>query len=184
MSSSNVVDGMIGPALMYDGNDDYISAGKLNLSGSYSLSCWINASDLSSARRFIWKEYSYTLWYDAIGEGIRTEHFTDSLVWRGIFQDSASLYTLNPGAWYYITSTYDGDRIRLYVDGELIDSTKTIGVNPRMSQQVLSLGGRSGEFVKGIMDEIRIENRARSADWIKLSYKNQKQNNTVLTLKK
>jgi hypothetical protein len=178
---------MIGAALMFDGKDDHITAGRLNLAGSYSLSCWIYADDLSeAARRFIWKEYSYTLWYDAIGEGIRVEHFTyaDSVVvWRGIYQDNSRLIPLTVNTWYYLTGTFDGDKIRLYINGELVDSTQSIGLSPVWSDQILSLGGRKGEFVKGVMDEVRIENRARSAEWIRLCYLNQKQNGIVAMFK-
>jgi hypothetical protein len=183
MTGGNVASGMIGTALMFDGYDDYIDAGKLNIIGNYTLSCWINAGDLDSASRFIWKEFSYTLWYDAEGDGVRVEHFTDSLVWRGIYQDNSRLHPLNTDTWYYLAGTFDGDKIRLYVNGEQVDSTQTIGVNPLSSQEPLSLGGRSGEFVKGIMDEVRIERRARSADWIRLCYRNQKQNAVVTGFK-
>ena len=174
MAAGNSVPGTIGAALYLDGDDDYIDVGQLNVSGSYSLSCWIYADDLSSARRFIWKEYYYTLWYDAIGGGIRVEHFVDSLVWRGIYQDNFRLVPLNAKTWYYLAGTFDGDKIRLYVNGELRDSTQTIGNNPHQSREPLSLGGRTGEFFKGIMDEVRIETKARSADWIRLCYRNQK----------
>jgi PKD repeat protein len=42
-------------------------------------------------------------------------------------------------------------------------------------------GGVGSEF-GGIMDEIRIENTGRSADWIKLCYENQRTGSTMLTL--
>jgi len=184
MTIGNVVAGMIGPALRLDGADDYINAGVLNLGGSYTLSCWINADDLSTARRFIWKEYSYTLWYDAIGGGIRIEHFTDSLIWRGIYQDKSRLHPIKADAWYYLAGTYDGDKIRLYVNGTLLDSTQTIGADPHASQEPLSLGGRTGEFVKGVMDEVRIENRARPADWIRFCYRSQKPEGIVAKCKR
>lgn len=184
MTGDNVAGGMIGGAFRLDGNDDYIAVGPLNLSGSYTLSCWINADDLGCARRFIWKEFSYTLWWDAIAQCVRIEHFTDSLVWRGIYQDNFRLVPLNSATWYYLTATFDGDKIRLYIDGELKDSTQTIGDKPHVSQQPLSIGGRSGEYVKGVMDEVRIENRARSSDWIRLCYANQCTRSIVANFKR
>ncbi|MBN1306975.1 MAG: DUF2341 domain-containing protein, partial [Chitinispirillaceae bacterium] len=188
MTGNSVVPGMIGTALWFDGIEDHITAGRLNLAGSYTLSCWINADDLSeAARRFIWKEYSYTLWYDAIGGGIRVEHFAfeDSvIVWRGIYQDNSKsrLIPLAANTWYYLTGTFDGDKIRYYINGELADSTELIGIPPVWSNQVLSLGGRSDEYVQGVMDEVRIENRARSADWIRLCYRSQQPGGLVVKL--
>jgi hypothetical protein len=184
MTNENSVVGMIGKAILFDGKDDFISAGKLNITDNYSLSCWMRSEDLTeAARRFIWKEYSYTLWYDAIGKGIRVEHFTlnDSVViWRGIYQDNSRLIPLDTAKWYYLAGTYDGDKIRLYINGELADSTKTIGKYPVSSNEPLSIGGRKDEYVKGVLDEVRIENQARSAEWIRLSYLNQKVNSTLV----
>ena len=183
MSGGDVMTGMIGNALNFNGQDAYVSAGVLNLTGSYALSCWVNSNDLSSARRFIWKEFSYTLWYDAIGAGIRVEHFTNAGIWRGIYQDGGNLWPLSTGVWYYLVGTYDGNKIRYYLNGETKDSTQTIGVNPNSSDQILSLGGRPGELVSGTMDEVRIENIARSADWIKLCYMNQKSEDQLVVVK-
>lgn len=186
MSGSNNVNGMVGKAILFDGNDDHITVGKLNITDNYSLSCWIRSSDFTeAARRLIWKEYSYTLWYDAQGKGVRVEHFTfqDSVViWRGIYQDNSRLIPLDTAVWYHLAGTYDGDKIRLYINGDLADSTKTIGKYPVFSNELLSIGGRKGEYVKGIMDEVRIENRARSADWIKLSYLTQSENNNLVKM--
>jgi hypothetical protein len=181
MTATAVVAGVIGDALGFDGKDDYIGTGPLNVEGCYSLSCWVRADDLGTARRFIWKEYSYTLWYDAIGGGVRVEHFTDSLVWRGIYQDNSRLIPLQPGTWHFLAGTFDGDRIRLYIDGELRDSTRAIGALPHSSPLPLSLGGRSGEFLEGVMDEVRIERTARSPEWIRFCYLNQKPNSEMIS---
>lgn len=186
MTGENSVNGMAGKAIMFDGKDDYVTAGKLNIADNYSLSCWVYADDLTeAARRFIWKEYSYTLWYDAQGKGVRVEHFTlqdTVVVWRGIYQDNSRMIPLDTAVWYHLAGTYDGDKIRLYINGDLADSTNTIGKYPVSSNELLSIGGRKDEYVKGIIDEVRIENRARSADWIKLSYLTQCENNCIVKL--
>ncbi len=186
MTGSNSVKGIVGNAIMFDGVDDHITAGKLNITDTYSLSCWIRSSDFTeAARRLIWKEYSYTLWYDAQGKGVRVEHFTlqDSVVvWRGIYQDNSRLISLDTAVWYHLAGTYDGNKIRLYINGTLADSTNTIPEYPVFSSQPLSIGGRKNEFVKGIMDEVRIENCARSAEWVRFSYLTQSENNLIVTL--
>lgn len=189
MKSENIVTGIIGDALAYDGIDDNISAGELNLSGNYSLSCWVNFADLDTARRCIWKEYSYTLWYHSAVNGIRVEHFTripesQSAKWSGFYQDGGSERAINAGDWFFLTGTYDGEKIRLYVNGELLDSTQTIVEPPIVSSEPLLLGGRSGELVKGIMDEVRIENRARTPEWVRFCFENQRQNSTIVTIEK
>jgi hypothetical protein len=184
MTVASSVAGKIGPALRFNGVSDFIDAGPLNIPGSYTLSFWVNADDLSAARRFLWKEFSYTLWHDSIAGGLRVEHFTDSLVWRGIYQDNFRLVPMKTGAWYYLAGTFDLDKIRLYVNGAPRDSTQTIGATPHSSREPLQIGGRSGEFFKGVMDEVRIENRARSADWIRLCHLNQGGGLVVTKLKR
>jgi len=184
MTYANVSSGMIGKALMFDGADDYVAAGKPNVSGSYTISCWVYASSLDSARRFIWKEGSYTLWYDGYLKCIRAEHYTDSLAWRGIYQDKAHILPLDISTWYYLCATYDGDRIRLYINGEIKDSTQSIGDTPHLSSEPLLIGGPGNEHVRGVIDEVRIENTARSAEWIRLCYLNQKQNGSMTKFKR
>lgn len=189
MSSESVVRGMVGDGLVFDGVSDNINAGMLNLEEDYTLSCWVKAEKASwSNWRFIIKESSYTLWYNARWGGFQAEHFVDTFVWRGIFKDSQDSVPcpMTLETWYYVTSTFDGDRVRLYVNGEIVDSSISIGMNPRSNDNnPLMLGGRYykdriSEFFKGTMDEIRIERVARCAEWIKLCYLNQRADSDIV----
>jgi len=164
--------GMIGNALWFDGTDNLMLPDSLNVSSDYTLSCWINAADLSTTRNVIWKEHSYALWFDPALGGMRVEHYTDSLTWRGIDRFSVPI---TADRWYYLVGTYDGGRVRLYVNGEIADSSEIITEGPSAGTQPLELGGRSGEFFAGLIDEVRIENVKHSAGWIKLCYLNQRQ---------
>jgi hypothetical protein len=88
--------------------------------------------------------------------------------------------------WYYLTGTYDGNNIRLYANGALKTTTGVIGTNPQMNTGSLMFGKasfNSTDFVNGTMDEIRIEKNARSADWIKLCYENQRPGSAFITVK-
>jgi hypothetical protein len=87
------------------------------------------------------------------------------------------------GSWYYLVSTFDGNKIRLYINGEIVDSTISINANPHSNNEALLFGGRVNEFFGGIMDEVRIETKARPATWIKLSYLNQNPGTAFVKLK-
>jgi hypothetical protein len=64
----------------------------------------------------------------------------------------------------------------LYVDGALATTTVVQFVaNGRVLTNVQTLGAQSGggEYFAGSIDEVRISNSARSADWILTEYRNQ-----------
>ncbi len=70
----------------------------------------------------------------------------------------------NPiGAWAYVALTYDGSRLRLFVDGHQAGSQPTSGTIAT-ARNPLWLGGNHpfGEFFDGLIDEARVYDRALS----------------------
>ena len=63
-----------------------------------------------------------------------------------------------------MAATYDGAVVRLYVNGAAVGSFSYAGVIPA-SSGVLRLGGNSvwTEWFAGVLDDVRIYNRALSA---------------------
>ena len=179
------VDGAIGKALNFNGTNGYCDAGTVNLAASYSVGLWVKPSALNSYQRFICKDLGYTLWFDSDRNGARMEHY-GATAWRGIPQNGGVVQPMITGTWYYLTGTYDGNNIRLYANGALKTTTGVIGTNPQMNTGSLMFGKasfNSTDFVNGTMDEIRIEKNARSADWIKLCYENQRPGSTFIVIK-
>jgi PKD repeat protein len=70
--------------------------------------------------------------------------------------------TLNK--WSHIATTYDGTTLRLYVDGALVNSMAQTGTMTTSSDP-LTIGGNafSGQNWAGLIDEVRIYNRALSS---------------------
>lgn len=64
-------------------------------------------------------------------------------------------------AWSYIALTYDGARLRLFVDGSQVSSHATTGTI-QATEHPLWLGGNQpfGEYFEGAIDEARVYNRA------------------------
>jgi len=185
MTSSDVVDGTIGKALHFNGVDDYLDAGNVSLSGVYSVGLWVLLDTIANYQRFIFKDSSYTLWYDKDSVSVRMEHMGDSRLWRGLLQDGGTRIPMTARTWHYYVATYNGDIITLYQDGDSVSVSKSIGVNPRINTNPLLLGQAwNTSFVNGIMDEIRIEKTNRSADWIKLCYMNQRPDDKLVVFKK
>ena len=68
----------------------------------------------------------------------------------------------NPvNAWTYVTFTYDGSIMRLYVNGTQVATRIANGTVQSVSNP-LSIGGNLpyGEYFAGLIDEVRVYNRA------------------------
>ena len=89
------------------------------------------------------------------------------------FSDVDGARRLSKDAWWYVTHTYDKNDSRLYVDGE--PDGRTSPALRIKSPARLWIGGWYDVYsYEGEMDEVRVSSVARSPDWIKLEYENQK----------
>ena len=84
--------------------------------------------------------------------------------------------TLPMGEWVHVVHTYQKGDSRLYVNG-VLDGASTNAAAPLAikSPARLWIGGwyNNYDFI-GDIDEVRISKVARSADWVRLQYENQK----------
>ena len=79
---------------------------------------------------------------------------------------------LVPG-WHYITGVYNGDTIKLFIDGVLVNERSGSGViqNNKVDIQIGRIQKGSARFT-GLIEEARILNIARDDNWIKTEYRN------------
>jgi len=110
------------------------------------------------------------------GKGITLEVQGTALVarWTGAggVADIAPV-NLTPGKWQHIVLVAKADTLELFVDG-LPAGNKAItlsALNPSIA---------IGSAFNGLLDEVQIAATARSADWIKLSFRSQSPDFTVL----
>ncbi|MGD9695173.1 MAG: LamG domain-containing protein [Thermoleophilia bacterium] len=77
---------------------------------------------------------------------------------------SAAPAPLRPGRWTHLAMTYDGGAVRLYRDGVLVSTTRSTGAL-RTSTSALRIGGNPvrGDWFRGVIDDVRIYNRALTA---------------------
>jgi len=73
------------------------------------------------------------------------------------------------GKWHLVCATYDGKAIRFYADGAEIGSAKASGAIDTKGRAPAYIGSAKGseEYFPGGIDDVRIYNRALSADEIK-----------------
>jgi hypothetical protein len=73
-------------------------------------------------------------------------------------------FAFQTGHWYFLAATWDGDSARVFVNDSLVSTTK-LKYKMKVDSHPLALGRDTGgtiDYYKGVMDEIRIYNRALS----------------------
>lgn len=86
------------------------------------------------------------------------------------------------GTWRHLAGSWDGETVRLYVDGALDASSPYSGSLQSGQSNDLLIGrgeNNSPDYFRGDLDEIRLSRTARSADWIQAGYQNQQQATSV-----
>ena len=164
--------GKFGRALSFDGTNDRIDvpdAASLDLSTGMTLEAWVKPTTNAGWRTAILKERGSDLLYALYasnGSKPRTENYT------GVENTAAGSSALPLNAWSHITATYDGANLRFYVNGVLVTTKASTGAMPNTAN-ALHIGGNAvwGEYFSGLIDEVRIYNRALSASEIELDMK-------------
>jgi hypothetical protein len=86
------------------------------------------------------------------------------------------------GEWTHVVHTYDRGRARLYINGTLDGESKGKSAPLNIKSPArFWLGGWYGDFdFVGDLDEVRVSNVARSPEWIRLQFENQKPLQTLV----
>ena len=164
----------ISNCLSFDGVNDYVDGGTgttLNVTSSLTLAAWVKpntyvsggtntdrASIIQKTGQYYLTINSTTGTFDVYLQSITTSHLSSS--------SSVPLSTLS-----HISITYDGANIKWYLNGLLntsVVATGTISSDPRS----VRIGGEPsfGRFASSSIDDVRIYNRALSADEVKQLY--------------
>ncbi len=169
--------GQINSAISFDGSNDYIfvsSPSPTSLT-DFTVSGWVNWDSSYTERGAIFSTDSFKL--DVY---LKTDNTTE--VWIG-GSVVASNSTVQFGTWEYWVATRAGSTVKLYRDGAFdnsaADSTSISGVTKYFIGSQDDSGGYDG---KGTLDEVRLSDAARSADWILTGYNNQSNPSGFITL--
>jgi len=183
LQAARVAGGKIGRGLSFDGVNDWvtvndITASPLDLTTGMTIEAWVNPTAMSGWETVVLKErgaagtglLSYALYaHDGAPQGngfagpagyLRPAP-ANSTTDQGVRQASHTAIPLN--AWTHIATTYDGANQRFYINGVLV-ATKAQTGSIAVGNQPLRIGGNnvSGEFFRGVIDEVRVYNRALS----------------------
>jgi hypothetical protein len=139
------------------------SASLNSVSSAFTVSAWVNLTSTSGWRTVVMREagvssYAYGL-YARNGAGGYPSLWVNLSGDQDLYGDAP----MPTGVWVYLAASFDGSVLRFYRDGVLEDSRLVGGVLP-VSSQPLRIGGNQvwGEWLAGVIDEVRVYNRALS----------------------
>ena len=167
------VDGKYGKALSFNGTSDYVEiahAASLAPASSISLEALVkfarnNTMEViltkSTAGKDVWQDYSLT-------------HEANN-VFRGIFVVAGNIRVVNSlthtdiNVWHHVVSTFDGQNLKMYVNG-VLEGTANYAGALGTSTNALRIGKQTVYYFQGVIDEVRIYNRALSAAEIQADF--------------
>jgi hypothetical protein len=152
--------GKYGSALNFNGENAYLSipdSDELDFTDGFTLEAWVKPQGVQHEEPIITKQTSNFYSYQLYAGGKNTAHKPEGFISDAAFswEEVAGEEDLPTEAWSHLAFTYDGEDIRLYVDGELVDTEEApsaqVGTGP------LTIGGNQfGHFFEGTIDEIRL----------------------------
>jgi hypothetical protein len=157
--------GRFGNALSFDGTNDLLTVGDtavLRLTTNLTLEAWVRPTSVFSWRTVLIKERTGGLAYALYGSDDSSR--PAGYVRLGTDVGIAGPTSIATNTWTHLALTYDGVTLRLYVNGAQVRSQALTG-SIATSTSPLRIGGNNvwGEFFAGLIDEVRIYNRALSA---------------------
>lgn len=157
----------------------YSDTGLPSGAGTRTIEAWFNASTIGLGA--IWA-------YGTSGVNGQTcaLRFTSSsnlqIVGWGADANLGGSYST--GTWYHAAVVYDGSAVSLYLNGAITSINATALSWSTVLNGSFYVGSQSwaGDCFSGTIDEVRVSNVVRSADWIAASYANQSNPATFYTI--
>jgi hypothetical protein len=154
--------------------------------GTYAVSAWVYADTLdTNYQKIIEKNnFQYKLQIDCFDAWSFGEY--ESSIGHELTNAPATTKT-----WVFLTGIRSGTKQYLYLNDVCVTSTiySVAFSGPRDTTSDITIGrgatysNASLSFFRGKIDEARIENSARSADWVKLCFMNQKALDALVVFK-
>jgi len=155
--------GRYGTALSFAGTSGWVTvpdSASLDLTTGMTLEAWVNPVQVSGGwRTVIFKQSTNGIAYSLFGANGSAR--PAGQVFIGGEQNAAGTAALPLNTWSHLATTYDGATLRLYLNGTPVGSKAQTG-SVAVTGGVLRIGGNSiwGEYFRGLIDEVRIYNRA------------------------
>ncbi|HVZ76263.1 MAG TPA: LamG domain-containing protein [Candidatus Paceibacterota bacterium] len=179
MGSPSWVAGKQGSALLLNGSSQYVDVPITVNYPAFTVSAWFNATSLSASNsRIVANSHTddaaehngFQLMFNTGG----TSGFFD--VGNGSSEGRATWsQTLSTGTWYHYVGVYDGSSVYAYINGVQVASTSYAGGPIAPSGYDVSIGRNNnaeytGDYFSGVVDDVRIYDRALSPSEVAAMY--------------
>ncbi len=165
--------GVFGNALLLRGGNysDSVTipdSSSLDLSNTMTIEAWVYPTMQQDWQTVILKESEVGLRYGLYANSDTNTPVAATEVSGYGYIETRNSYPLPHHKWTYLAATYDATTLTLYINGYLVSSTMHSG-GIDTSSEPLRIGGNDiwGEYFAGLIDNIRIYNRALSIAEIK-----------------
>jgi len=161
--------GRFGAALSFDGVNDLVNVAdlaSLDLTVGMTLEAWVRPGG-GGWRTALLKERPGGLAYALYSSSDTNRPMAEIAASSG--GETRGTAGLPASTWSHLASTYDGATLRLYVNGTQVSSRAVSGAIA-LSSGELRIGGNTiwGEYFNGLIDEVRVYNRALTAGEVQL----------------
>ena len=154
--------GKYGDALVFNGTNARVNindSASLHLTTGMTLEAWVNPSTVNSNWRDVIYKGNDNYWLEATSNSGSKPAAGATLGSSDV--DTLGTAALTTNTWAFLTETYNGSTLTLYVNGTQVSSLAHTG-NIATSTNPLQIGGDSiyGQYFQGMIDNVRIYNTA------------------------
>ncbi|MFD0861072.1 LamG-like jellyroll fold domain-containing protein [Sungkyunkwania multivorans] len=163
-------------SLGFDGVDDYISAPAfLGGEEEATMMAWIKIDNASNGPSDIMGQRNFRLFLNG-DDKLRAYVRTDAPAANNVSIAADMAPTLEKNLWYHVATVYDGNSLKLYINGELLNEERAIlGGNIRNGRNWnenhgFSIGRNSfneNDYFHGAISEARVYNVALNEDQLR-----------------
>jgi hypothetical protein len=189
MTSDDLVNGLVGNGIKFDGSDDYFNCGyssDVDITDTLTLEVMfeptITLGSASTNRVFINRQNHPTSGEDSYAFFINGDGELQLGSYGGNIQ--STINTWDAGVWYYVAGTYKSTGLTgdLFVNGiaEVLSTDNYDTMNGSNNNLLIGYGNDTGTFISATIQEVRISNIARSSNWIKATNYTLKDNLTTI----
>ena len=157
--------GKYGGALQFNGTSSVVTipnSASLQLSSGMTLEAWVDPSTVNANYRDVIYKANDNFYLEATSDNASKPDA--GLIAGGTYADAFGTSALTTNTWAFLTETYNGSTLGLYVNGTLVSSTPHTGAIAT-STNPMQIGGDSlyGQYFAGLIDNVRVYNIALTA---------------------